>query len=310
MMDNLQQEIDKIDLELFNILLKDHTTNKNICWATNNYISYGLLYLPQKPITKDLITGENKNIIKPRFAKNLKIQKKRTKNKAEVFTPSWVCNKQNNLVDEVWFGRENVFNISKNKAWESIKQKIDFPKDKNWTEYVDVKVLEITCGEAPYLVSRYDTVTGEKILIPERIGLLDRKLRVINENTNTFEEWYKWVIRAFKSTYGYEYQGDNLLVARENLLYTFIEYLDYKFSIEPNIKQLKEIAKIISWNIWQMDGLSMTTPFSEREFIQAQINMFDFLDNKNNKMKKEQIFSKIYDWQINKSVEFRFITKK
>lgn len=36
---------------------------------------------------------------------------------AEVFTPSWVCNKQNNLVDEKWFGYANPFNIEQEKTW-------------------------------------------------------------------------------------------------------------------------------------------------------------------------------------------------
>ena len=31
--------------------------------------------------------------------------------------------------------------------------------------------MEITCGEAPYLVSRYDAVTGEVINLKSRIGL-------------------------------------------------------------------------------------------------------------------------------------------
>lgn len=42
--------------------------------------------------------------------------------------------------------------------------------------------LEISCGEAPYLVSRYDSVTGKTIKIKNRIGLLDRKLRIVSEN--------------------------------------------------------------------------------------------------------------------------------
>ena len=54
--------------------------------------------------------------------------------------------------------------------------------------YVISKRIEITCGEAPYLVSRYDTVTGKKIDVVDRVGLLDRKLRVINENTETLDE--------------------------------------------------------------------------------------------------------------------------
>ena len=42
-------------------------------------------------------------------------------------------------------------------------------------------------------------------------------------------EWLKWALRAFQSVYGYEYQGDNLLIARINILMTFVEYLDYRW---------------------------------------------------------------------------------
>lgn len=57
---------------------------------------------------------------------------------------------------------------------------------------MDSKRLEITCGEAPYIVSRYDAATGEIIPIERRIGILDRKLRVVNENTETEEDWLFW----------------------------------------------------------------------------------------------------------------------
>ena len=45
---------------------------------------------------------------------------------------------------------------------------------------------------SPYLVSRYDTTTGEQIPIEKRIGLLERKLRIINENIDNSTEWLKW----------------------------------------------------------------------------------------------------------------------
>ena len=51
--------------------------------------------------------------------------------------------------------------------------------------------------EAPFLASRYDVETGEVLPVSERIGLLDRKLRAVNENTRTEEEWLKWAFRAF-----------------------------------------------------------------------------------------------------------------
>lgn len=194
-------------------------------------------------LQKNLVTGNNTRIVQPRVFKSISEQAKRTKDKAEVFTPSWVCNEQNNLIDEAWFEKKDVFNVITSKSWTATKEKISFPANKTWHDYVNAKRMEISCGEAPYLVSRYDTVTGKEIAIEERIGLLDRKLRIVNENTENEEDWIKWTVRAYESTYGYEYQGDNILIARENLLYTFIEYMDYKFSHKPTNAQLKKNSK-------------------------------------------------------------------
>ena len=304
MIDIIEQELAELSEKLLNVLLFDRTTRKNICWATDHYISHGKKYFPQEPITIDLITGKNSYLIKPRVLRSKDEKSQRTKEKAEVFTPSWVCNEQNNLIDEEWFGRKNVFNIAKNQEWKFIEENIVFPENKSWKQYVDLKRLEISCGEAPYLISRYDTVTGNEIPINERIGLLDRKLRVINENINDENDWFVWVRRAFESIYGYEYQGDNLLIARENLLYTFIENMKYKFSKEPNIRQLNIIARIISWNIWQMDGISMNVPFSEREKIDKQINFFEYLEEDVDN-DKEPVPCRIYDWRSNNSLEFK-----
>lgn len=143
-----------------------------------------------------------------------------------------------------------------------------------------------------------------KILLKERIGLLDRKMRVINENTSTEEDWMYWVKRAYESIYGYEYQGDNLLMARINLFYTFIENMEYKFGHNPNEKQLQIIAKIISWNIWQMDGITMTVPYSGAVSSNEQISIFE-----NEIIKKEPILARIYDWRANKSLEFKSMLK-
>lgn len=303
MIDIIEQEIVDMSEELFNVLLMDRTTKKNICWATENYVFYGNAYYPQEPITRDLITGKNTKIIQPRVIKNSLEQNRRTKEKAEVFTPSWICNEQNNLIDEAWFGRKDVFNISENKSWKATEAPITFPKNKTWKKYVDDKRLEIACGEAPYLVSRYDTVTGQGIPLNERIGLLDRKLRIVNENTDTKDEWLKWTQRAYESIYGYEYQGDSLLIARENLLHTFIENMEAKFSHKPDEKQLINIAKIISWNIWQMDGITMVAPYSERNCINKQLSLFDLTTN------KEPMPCKIYDWRGKTILEFKSLIK-
>ena len=308
MIDIIEQELMNLSSKLFNCLLIDRTTKKNICWATEHYMHLGQEYYPQAPIKQDLITGINTNVIQPRVERETKDQQKRTRENAEVFTPSWVCNEQNNLIDDTWFGYKNTFNTTKGQNWITNKQPIIFPEGKNWKDYVNSKRLEISCGEAPYLVSRYDTVTGQEIPIEDRIGLLDRKLRIVNENTSDEEKWFQWTKRAFESCYGYDYQGDNLLIARENLLYTFIEYMEYKFGHKPSEKQLQDIARIISWNIWQMDGVTMTVPFSQRPKNNTQINLFDDF-NSENPTEQEAIPSRIYDWRTNNSLEFRSMIK-
>lgn len=211
---------------VLNILLKDCTTNNNIIYANNR----GSLEIKIENLEADEI--------QPRICKAKEKQKERTKKKAEVFSPAWLCDKMNSYID--------------NKQGE-----------KTWQEYVLSTVLEITCGEAPFLASRYDAATGDKINIENRIGLLDRKLRVVNKNTNDFNEWFDWTLKAYQSTYGYEYQGDNLLIARINLLLTFIDNLELKWNREPEESELKKIANIIVWNLWQMDGLTYKIPSSE-----------------------------------------------
>ena len=40
-------------------------------------------------------------------------------------------------------------------------------------------------------MSRYDVATGEIVPIEKRCGILDRKLRVVGENTFDEDEWFK-----------------------------------------------------------------------------------------------------------------------
>ena len=254
-------QVYNIDDEIIEILLKDRNTDKNIIFATDNYVKRG--HNEKDQLRIEFLQNRKRALIRARIDKSKEEQRTRSKEKAEVFTPSWVCNKQNNLVDNAWFNKEGVFNKEEDKKWVATKEKIDFSSsNKTWEDYVNDIRLEITCGEAPYLTSRYDTVSGEVIPLIERIGLLDRKLRVVSENCESKEEWLKWASNAYKAIYGYEFQGDNLLIARENLLLTFIDYYKAKFNEEPTNDLLKEIAEIIIYNIFQMDGLKFVVPFS------------------------------------------------
>lgn len=277
--DILENEIIERYPGVLDIILCDHTTDQNIFWATDNYQYLGETYSFNSQILPELISGKNGDVIMPRVKKNKVLQKSRSKEMAEVFTPSWICNAQNNIIDNAWFGRKNIFNqeiVTKNgaKSWKTHQKYISFPENKSWLDYILDTRLEISCGEAPYLVSRYDTTTGKFIPIENRIGLLDRKLRIVNENTNSIEEWLNYVQSAYESIYAYEWQGDSLLLAREAMLITFIENFNYKFGIEPDLEPLKVIANIISWNVWQMDGLKGVVPNSCTDIIVENDDLF------------------------------------
>ena len=225
---------------LLEILLQDKTISQNILWATDSYQTKGKMFAPNEQITTDLVTGEYGSLIQPRAVKSKEEQIYRTREKAEVFTPLSIVKQMNDSCDN-----EQI-------------------TENNWQEYVALLKLEITCGEAPYIVSRYDPVSDKQELLPlsKRVGFLDKKLRIVSKYCETKEDWLKWSKIAFQSSYGYEWQGDSLLIARENLLYTFVDYYEDKFKRNPSISLQKEIAEIIAWNIFQMDGLKYVIPMS------------------------------------------------
>jgi hypothetical protein len=190
----------------------------------------------------------------------------------------------------------------------------------NWQAYVALLKLEITCGEAPFIVSRYDPVSDSQQLlpIPKRVGFLDFKMRIVSKYCDTVEDWIKWAKIAFQSSYGYEWQGDSLLIARENLLYTFIDYYEEKFKETPCLDLQKEIAEIIVWNIFQMDGLKYVIPMSckiEKILIKGLQTLFGKDDDR---IEEKQcagcekitaknhngVYVKIMDWVNDKPINF------
>ena len=279
---NIQDDILKLQsLGLLDKLLLDKTTGKRIMWATDAYTALGPRYGRNEEITPELITGPNASVIKTRAQKELEQQSSRTRQHGEVSTPLWVCRKMCGYADEMWDSKTS------------------------WQKYVDARVLEITCGEAPFLVSRYDVETGEAIPVPDRVGLLDRKLRTVNENAQTEEEWLKWAFRAFHATYGYEFQGDNLLIARVNLLMTFEEYLWERWRRKPTFSEYGRLITVIVWNVWQMDGLHGTIPYSTAEEEFRQFNLFEFLDGMSEPDKEnKQPRCRVYNWLGGGSVKY------
>ena len=266
---------------LLTILLKDRTTNKNVVWASPSYEGMGKPFCADQPIKKNLIIGPYDSIIQPRVEKNKRNQELRTRKRGEVFTPPWLVDKQVSIVsDEIG--------------------------DISFESFIALRWLELACGEGPYIVTRYDSITGDIIPVNNRVGFLDRKLQRIAEQSNTENEFIKWSKIAFESSYGYELQGDSLLLARENLLLSFCEYYDYKFGKLPTMKVIKQIATIISYNIFQMNGLTKQTPYSDNSKGNIQLNLFDDV---NNQELQGDMFAFVKDWENKALVSMDSISK-
>ena len=184
----------------------------------------------------------------------------------------------------------------------------------------------MSCGEAPYLTSRYDTVNGRIIPVCERIGLLDRKLRVITENigTDDIQDWLYYAKRAVQSIYGFDWQGDNVLLARENVLFTVVESFNADFfgdessCLNWTTKSLLEFAEIISWNIWQMDGIKYVVPMSCKPKVTKETLLDGTVEthveecpgcSKKGNRQHFGTYCKVMDWNTGKPVEFRAIAE-
>jgi hypothetical protein len=124
-------------------------------------------------------------------------------------------------------------------------------------------------------------------------------------------DWLEAAQNAYKNIYAFEWQGDSLLLAREAMLITFIENYAFKFGKEPFLKSIQYIAYIISWNIWQMDGLKGVIPNSCGIRKTEKINLFGDIEtkaeecegcSKDNIKKHNGIYCLIKDWS-NKDLE-------
>ena len=288
---NLAEDIERYAKNgVLDVLLSDQTTGKNIVWATAAYEERGSAYSAESEITREAITKSNLGVIKTRVEKAIEDQASLTKSFAEVFTPTWICKL---MIDEA-----DSLNSTGVDLLSDVKEK---------RSYIRSRILEITCGEAPFITNRYDAADGTYVPFEERIGILDRKLTIVKDISTSRNTWKRWAEEALKSVYGYEYQGDNLLIARINVPRTMESAIQDAGYDSLRTIELKNLAKIITWNFWQMDGLDGCVPFKALNKSYYEPSIFDLLLSETDSAteKHETVFSKIFDWRSDAEIEFR-----
>lgn len=220
-----------------------------IIWGCDSYAYLGDAYAPDAPMHLAQLLHEGSPLVIPRAKKTREAQKERTRTKAEVFTPVLAIKTQNDALD---------------------------PVDAKLEAYLAHRWLEITCGEAPYITTRYQMHTGDPLALSEREGVLDRKFGRLNAADIAPDAYCDLMQLALASVYGFEYSGDSLFLARVNVLLCCLEAHQARFGVYPDASFVRELAHIISYNFFQMDGCTLTVPFAQ---VQAppvgQVDLFD-----------------------------------
>lgn len=93
------------------------------------------------------------------------------------------------------------------------------------------------------------------------------------------------------------------MLARGNLLLTFVEYYQDKWECQPTEKQLRTVANVIAWNLWQMDGLKDTVPFGKPYEEHHQMTIFELIGVAD-PADIPSVSCKVYDWRRGNSLLF------
>jgi hypothetical protein len=91
----------------------------------------------------------------------------------------------------------------------------------------------------------------------KNMAVVQELLRVESDGTLSFGDY---TLDSKTKLDGFEFQGDSLYLARRELLMSYMDYYYARWNREPDRPMLKNIAEIISWNLWQMDGFSYRIP--------------------------------------------------
>lgn len=108
-----------------------------------------------------------------------------------------------------------------------------FEQRHTWQHYVDSRRLEITCGEAPYLVTRYDVETGEAIPLEARVRIRRTELRRLCGDDLTEDE-SGWPCVRVKRGKGSKYQLQRILPEDVALVRSYFDVSDQRIFREED----------------------------------------------------------------------------
>ena len=86
--------------------------------------------------------------------------------------------------------------------------------------------------------------------------------------------------------------------------------MDNRWHRQPEKAELRKIANIISWNIWQMDGLKGTVPMGILKEEYHQMSLFEPFQEVEEADDEPEVRWRIYDWRSEKSILYLDLNKR
>ena len=140
------------------------------------------------------------------------------------------------------------------------------------------------------------------IPVARRIGILDRKLRVVSENVTTEDEWRKYATHAVQSTYGYEYQGDNLFVGAGQPSADLCGASASPLAAQANRRGAASHRQHHQLEPVQMDGLHLSVPGGKPQSEAEQLDLFSMFGTVEEQI--PAVSCKVKNWRSNKTQNF------
>jgi hypothetical protein len=181
-------------------------------------------------------------------------QRARTKRRAEVFTPTSVVAFMN---DHAEAAKCNV--------------PVEELDTVSWRDRIQLRALDSCCGEGAFTTTLYDPITGEDIPEPERVGILDRKLRLVVEHA-PMSLAPRYLLTALRTSYACDIMGDNVILARMNVYLAWLEAYRRAMGTPPSIAEMNEACEVICGTVMQVDALTGMLPASD---LRAVIPVYD-----------------------------------
>ena len=247
-----QSMLQEIDESVLETLLTDKSTRRPLVWPSG----------PEHPaawMSRDDLLRPDKNAEDPQAEQ------------AEFL--EW--NRKLNSLDAAWFGHEPAFNTESASGWQTLSEPVAFDDPFHWKKYVIRPVFLFQAGRGQALVFRPFALGAQPMPYEKRMGILDRRLRIISENTREESEWLRWAESALQSLYGTDSSPLSIFQARLSAIMAVREAYAQRFGAQLPVREEKYMVTTLCWNLFQMDPVTGCSFPVEEKPAPVQLSLFE-----------------------------------